>query len=565
VSKPAPLPSKSPAAATVPPADRRELLAAADPRGRALYGLVRLLVDELEETAPWSLLYAPAQNLDELRSRIERLLDLVQAAPQRITEELDELTMGDALARAAREEAEFYFKALHQMTAPNRRLLSAALAALPEGAPLARAAAEDLSELAADLKGEYSSAIMGAASALVSEGRWLGIEVETTLFPEKAEERTRNRRFLAALAATAQALAALRVEFPWREVLERWRTRRPLDRYALTQLVAIRSHLLFLLTVGNRRALFSGDYQLLKRREIALSGRLRELEALHFESLELAPGAPEDDVDRIYERLCEILIEISAVLDLEVLRGMIGDVSLRRLRPSPTRPGTAPPPGEGVETGGASGILRSLLAEEDLTIFLELLLGAVTKRLSIAFESGPAADARVPDPAAPESDELLSPLPPLPPLPPLASPAPATAETPAGAPAGRRDPKVAARTFERLSTAVLRLTDKSHEPWRAFQMVHKLQERLRVLPRTLTAEMVPFLIDLRSELLPLIEEAGAVGVLPAAAAETLRSCERRLSGRDLSLPATSLEVGTDLARVTRLLGSLRAAVAARSK
>jgi len=46
-----------------------EFLRCSSPRGRALFQLVRELLDELEEAAPWSLLYAPPADGDALGTR----------------------------------------------------------------------------------------------------------------------------------------------------------------------------------------------------------------------------------------------------------------------------------------------------------------------------------------------------------------------------------------------------------------------------------------------------------------------------------------------------------------
>ena len=45
-----------------------------------------------------------------------------------------------------------------------------------------------LCEIAADLKGKYASAMMGAAASLVGQGLYNGVELEPVLFLEKAEE-----------------------------------------------------------------------------------------------------------------------------------------------------------------------------------------------------------------------------------------------------------------------------------------------------------------------------------------------------------------------------------------
>lgn len=514
-----------------PPAHPQELLAASDRRGRALFALVRRLVDEFEEAAPWELLYAPPVDLGELQRRISRLLDLVEAAPEAVSAELDRLASGGGgtVAEESREEAAFYFAALHQMTAADRRRLAAALTKSEETREFSRAEADFLAELAADLKGKYASAIMGAAAALVSNGRWLGPAVEATLFPEKAEERRRNRELLDALIATDRSLESVRRGFPWRQILDAWRAGQTVDRYALNDLVGLRAQLLTLLTVEHRRALYSGDFHLLQRRERELGRRLRELEELHLEAFERAEGTGEAEFARKVARL----LEIAALLDVALLTDLVGKrvVSAARAGGSVSTAATAP------EHAG----LAALLAEEDLALFLQLLLGAVRKRTSIAFEDSPA-DAI---PAAPRQE-----------APPTVEPA---ESVPAVLPRGNRN---AAEVEARLVAVLDRLLHPSHEPWRAFQMVQKLQTRLRVLPPALAAEIRPLLSELREELQPLLDEAVAAGVLPAMAARTLRTSDERLAGFETALPQERVALGDDLGRVARLVRSLHSAFAA---
>lgn len=525
-------------ASRVLPADRRTLLAAADRRGEVIYSVVRRLVDELEEAAPWTLLYAPPRAPGELRARVERLLELVLAAPQRIGRELDQLAGagGGTAAEGAREEAEFYFAALHQMTSPDRRRLVNGLGKTPPDARLSPSEADYLAELAADLKGKYSSAIMGAASSLLSDGRWLGSEVEAALFPEKAEERLRNRGLLTALTAAERALAHARQELPWRAIFDSWRAQRPVDRYALSELVALRAQLLPLLTFAHRRALYSGDFHLLQRRETLFGSRLRALEELHLASLEVTEETRAGQSEKRFAMQGRLLLEIAALLDVDILRSVVGDDAVLRLR-------REPPAGPGAEASATDGLQR-LLAEEDLTVFLQLLLGAVAKRSSIAAEAGEAAHSPSDGGAnLPESAPLT----------------PAGAERTGSGPPSGAD---ATRCANLLAAALSRLLHPLHEPWRAFRMVCKLQERLRILPPALTAEVRPFLGELRSELLPLLEEAAALGLLPAASAETLRTCDRRLTERDPAAPRASAEMGGDLERVARLLDSLQKALPA---
>ncbi len=521
--------------APTPPAtgDREALIAGANPRGRAIYGLVRRLVDELDEAAPWSLLYAPPADRDELRTHLGRLLGRVEDAPSRIAKELvgSPTANAEPRERAALEEAAFYFTALHHMTASNRRLLRSALDRMPEEAVLSRATADYLGEVAADLKGRYSSAMMGAATALISDGRWVGADMEAVLFPEKAEEQLRNRGLLAALEAAKRAAEAVGTDFPWLEVLTSWRAWRPVDRYALSDLIDFRHGLFPLLSLSNRRALYAGDYHHLQRREVLLGSRLRAIEELHLMSLDVAIETSEEEKSDLYSRLCQLLLEVAAIVDVTVLRSLVGAERVRELRETEVE--------EGVEVDP----LVFLVGEEDLTFFLTLLLGAVGKRTSLVAD---AARDTAPGPgeARREAARVVE-----------------EAPRPARLGPVRADTRAMQQAGEKLASALSRLTSRTNDSWRAFQMVHNLHIRLRFLPAALTAEARPFLAELRTELVPLLDEAHAVGALSDDVAETLRGCIGRLTAAGGPGSGGGAEPANDLVRVMRLLESLdRAAV-----
>ena len=519
------------------PTSAEALLRTAAPRGRALYRCVRSMLDDLEEAAPWTVLYAPPSDTGELRARLDDLLHLIEEAPNRVAGEIDEMSsssLGEE-EREALREAEFYFGALHQMVVPELHRLRYALEQMAGVETLPPSRADFYCELGADLKGKYSSAIMGAAAALASEGRWLGWEVEAVLFPEKSEEGERNRSLLAALESTVASIEAAIRNFPWREVLSSWRRQQHVDRYALGDLVALRGHLLRLLVLSNRRALYSGDYHQLQGREILLGSRLRELETLHLRSLDIAPTTRGEEAAETFARLHQLLLEVAALLDVDALRELIGDELLGELR----HRGPVPTPREG--SAGRLDALALLVVEEDLKIFLKLLVGAVKKRSSIAHRDGAGLGTVMPAFAQ------------------LGRPFPVERRAERRAPAPPVSPvdgEQARKHVERLHGALARLTHAESSAWRSFLMVQKLQMRLRVVPPALMAEMKPFLSELGRELLPLLDQATAAGAVPPGAAETLRGCHQRLTERDLSGPESALDVGGDLARVTRLLDSL---------
>jgi hypothetical protein len=517
-----------PAAATrnsVQHGDQEELLEGTGIAGRALYRLVRCLLDDFEEAAPWSLLYAPPADPAELRRQLSRLLELVERAPARVTEEIGRIAAAGGDEHQALAEAEFYFVTLHRMTAPDQRQLVRALLELPDGGVLPRARADFLGELAADLKGKYSSAVMGAAAALVSDGRWLGVDIETRLFPEKAQEWERNRHLLGALGRAVESLRELGTGFAWRSVLASWQQHRSIDRYALGALVSLRVRLLRLLSVENRRALYSGDYHQLQRREGLLGERLRELEELHLYSLEL-PSDPTAPVGELFDRLQRLLLEIAALLDVELLRRLIGSEQVGRLRSGDASTGAEVPAG-----------LALLLAEEDLRTFLDLLVGAVGKRSSVLHEVG---EALVVAPAAPAEQPREAP----------------RVDTDA---ALRIDARKSGEEVEKLVSVLAHLTRPASGSWRSFQMVYKLQARLGSLPPALFAESRPFLAEIDVDLLPLLDRASSAGTVPRGAVDTLRACRQRLDGDGATDPATAGKAGADLGRIVRLLDSLRAA------
>src|SRR5262249_48132849 len=138
-----------------------------------------------------------------------------------------------------------------------------------------------LCELAADLKGKYTSSLMGAAANLIGEGVWDGVELEPVLFPEKAEEFRQTKELAVALREAIAAIRPLPEQIPSADLLERWQRGRRVDQYALADLATLRGKIGRLLRERSRRALYSGDYHQISRREVLLSARINELERLH--------------------------------------------------------------------------------------------------------------------------------------------------------------------------------------------------------------------------------------------------------------------------------------------
>src|SRR5687768_15161002 len=260
-----------------------------------------------------------------------------------------------------------------------------------------------LCELSADLKGKYASSMMGAAASLIAQGLWNGVELEPILFPEKAEEFRNTRELVDLLKEVTSAIKQLPEQVHFVELVSGWQRSIRADQYALADLPSLRGKIAKLLKERTRRALYSGDYHQISRREILLSERINELETLHQKTWSTTEHGGGQDLAPTYARLVQLTLEMAAVLDVTILKALIGDKKVDGLRarvmavknrPAPT----ASTPGQGLDS------LIPLLAEDDLRIFLELLLGAVMRRASLSVtlrEAEPEVPAPPPPPPSP--------------------------------------------------------------------------------------------------------------------------------------------------------------------
>lgn len=256
-------------------------------------------------------------------------------------------------------------------------------------------------EIAADLKGKYSSAIASAASNLVARGIWNGAEVEPVLFPEKAEEFERNDQLLDTLSEILASIKNLLSDVPLVELVASWEQRRRVDRYALTHLYGFLGTLGQLMKEPSRRALYCGDYHQVQLREHRLANRINELNMLHNQTWDVLDET-HPDIHGCYSRMAEKAVELAAVLDVEILKKLVGEAAVNTMlrivsiegekRLDASQGGHEKneeyrtPESIALRERLPEGLLgvTELLHDEDLRTFFELLLGAVRKRISFA-------------------------------------------------------------------------------------------------------------------------------------------------------------------------------------
>jgi hypothetical protein len=99
----------------------------------------------------------------------------------------------------------------------------------------------------------------------------------------------------------------------------------------------------------------------------------------------------------VFPRLAELLVEIAAILDHELLRRLVGEVRFAEFKAAADSSGS---PDAGA-TGEHAAAVATLLGKDDLGTFLEALLGNVLKRESLTVEqdvadadNGPTNSAR---------------------------------------------------------------------------------------------------------------------------------------------------------------------------
>ena len=400
-----------------PPRDRDRVLAQVGEGKGRIYAMVRSILDDLEAVAPWDGLYYPPTDAEEFLNMEHALVAMIEDIPNRVERLTAALRDGelDSSTRELVDNAEFYFHGIKVSVASELEKLQAKLAAFQASAASPTSVERTYTcELSADLKGKYTSSIMGAAASLIAEGRWNGIEIEPILFPEKAEEFDRNETLVTRLSQVTEITKSFLDQVPVLDLVTSWKAGHRVDQYALAPLYSLLGDLGKLMQFSSRRALYSGDYHQIQEREVQLSARINQLTSLH--SMTWRTGEEADRAeDSVYQVMVENAVELAAILDVEILKKVIGDSLVKDLFAVVTAEKSKSAAGDTDEQKAARRQripkelhpLIPLLYDEDLKTFLELLLGSVLKRASLTVQRQDPQPVPAAAPAAPavaESD-----------------------------------------------------------------------------------------------------------------------------------------------------------------
>lgn len=546
---------------------------------------MRQILDDLEAAAPWSELYYPSQEDSGLLACVKALIEVVDQIPPRMQELTRDLQAGDPDEPTQRmiDNAEFFFEGIHGSVMPDiARLRSKlkSLSALPE---LSSDQRDFTCEITADLKGKYASSIMGASASLIADGLWNGVEIEPLLFPEKAEEFERNQHLVETLTEVIENINHLLDEVPLAEMVERWGKEQRVDLYTLTPLYSFLGNLGKLMKENTRRALYSGDYHQIRKRERLLNARINELTTLH--NLTWAADEPPKMADggTPYPAMIQRATELSAILDVNILKQIIGEKYVKDLLFIVTiEKDRARDRGE---ERGMSSMRKSLpenfhpliplLYDDDLQNFLGFLLGSVLKRASLALKHEPRDLAAEEEPGlAGVEAEVAAPLPEpyeipsgsselLPRLgeldiedyelqqPVAAQPAPAL-------------PQDGFSGAEKLS-AVRELHDllkgllaRSNPHRKSFELVYRLLDQRKTVPSSMLQSMQPYLYDMMNMLIPQLNELDHVRDISSDHAAKLFDYCTFLCDRQLTQEQIRGEVPVTMKRLLRLLDGLQA-------
>lgn len=408
------------------PKSLEELLESVGPAKTKIYRMVRRILDDLEEVAPWDTLYYPPEEPQEFIKLEIELLEVIDSIPGRVRELAASLEeeAGEADAELV-GDAEFFFEGIHGNVTPDIAKLRSKVKAMSVTAGSISLSADERAftcEITADLKGKYCSSIMGAAATLIAGERWRGVEIEPILFPEKAEEFERNELLVETLSDVIENITNLLEDVPLADLVARWDQGKRVDQYVLTPLYSLLGNIGKLMKEKSRRALYSGDYHQIQKREQLLSTRINELTSLHNMTWAAEEGATPATADggSPFPAMKQKATELAAILDVNILRRIIGekyvkdllvivtiekereDAEMRRglgIRAGVDTRGAAKPSAMRKSLPENLHSLIPLLYDDDLQNFLGLLFGAVMKRASLALqrerqaaEGAPAAD-----------------------------------------------------------------------------------------------------------------------------------------------------------------------------
>lgn len=385
------------------PPNRDALLSMVGVHKENIYQMVRQILDDMEAAAPWEGLYYPPNDTQAFLAMESDFLDVIDRIPARLQKLTESFLLEgmDPEAEQVLGDAEFFFGAIHDSVSPDIQKLRSKLRALSatSGAiALTTAERAFTCEISADLKGKYTSSIMGAAATLIASGLWNGVEIEPILFPEKREEFQRNELLVETLQEVVSNISNLLEELPLAHLVKVWESGQRVDQYALTTLYSFLGNLGKLMKGKCRRALYSGDYHQIQKRESLLSSRINELTTLHHVTWGTVPEEAVGGSASVYPRMILKATELAAILDLDILRKIIGNELVQEIlsivtvekekqkadnrdnpyaavepKPSPLRDKLPP----------QLVSLVPLLYDEDLQKFLTLLLGSVRKRASL--------------------------------------------------------------------------------------------------------------------------------------------------------------------------------------
>ncbi len=589
-----------------PPPDPQALLAFASGPRVSMYLLVRHCLDDFERVAPWSLLYYPPEEPATLLGMVGSLVEIVQSIPARVDRVLGDFPEEEipGTHEPTREDVDFLFSGIHGMVKHDLKRLESTVAPFRAkgAAPPKDQESQLLCELCADLKGKYGSAMMGATASLIGEGMWNGVEIEPILFPEKEEEFRGTRELVDNLRQVVAALRQLPQAISFPELLARWKQGLRADQYALADLVRLRGRIGMLLKERNRRALYSGDYQQIRKRESLLTERVNELERLHRQTWSVSASEAAGDLPAIHSRLEQLVQEIAALLDVDILKGMIGEKKVNGLR---ARVGMAPPRNAKADSMDS---LVTLLAEDDLRIFLEMLLGSVLRRACLNVptpaereaaaaaaqrpepleveEEEPATLVRMPEPGAPPKKPAAKPAIPVPPPVPASPPVqpdwqsaawqpepspvehlrPIDSEPPLMAfdvelppPEPPSDPRV---VLARIHQRLIDLQSPANPHWNSFRMIHRLLGKHARIPDAMYKDIHPFLQEIVEHLVPDLRAIVPYGQITVDTVQRLEILCNALRRLDPSPDQMKQEVPLRLERILRFLEALRSVIPA---
>jgi hypothetical protein len=505
--------------------NRETVLAEAGPLGRAVFQLARVVVDGLEEAAPSRLLYYLPESSEEFMAMESAVIEVIDQVPTHMAillaavDENQQNSMPKDLVAS-------YFEGIMSMINPDLERLKGHFSPACPGLDF-----NLICEGTADLKGKCQSALMAIAAKIVSGDAENSIEVERVLFPEKEEEIKRNRILVESLQEIVLLIRSLGDEIGFKQLIASWLKCGRVDQYALADLLSLQGALGQLMKERSRRALYSGDYRRIRWRERLLSEISDEMHTLHAGTWVTRPGEEEQEV---FPRLVQLALEVAAVIDVRLLRSVIGDDSFAQLRALAVTDANA-----GVhrvvslqdsmpeEVPEHLASLVQLLQDDDLLTFLELLLGNVLKRASLVTDDyGTSAGGEILSPA---TETTLSP-----------------SETEGRESGGRR---LAAE----VSSLIDQLQQSDNPRWAAFLKVRDGGPGSPVPPElALEAQQLGW--ELADRLVPLLANDGPGGNLEEEIAEL---CARLIS-RQIGEEGVTLETYEVINEIYRRLEELKA-------